>query len=317
MFSWLAKTSGENILTVEEQVIFWTKFGGYTAPLRDKLLSIVDTKKLVKNVRTVLRSQTTKMMISNGFVFDGIVGQTGGGKALLYHVIKVETGEVKCGKVYRIDSETEETVHAEINGSAAVHEGGNNLHIVCYEAIVNFKHESTVYGNMVALIMPLYQISLADIIEAFFETQLPENMFLRVAHCVLGAGARFHELNQGHCDFKPENIMMTGNTFTVIDLGAVCNYNDQPRECTVGYYLDAPIHQLSPIFDLNCAAVTLARCCFPDFKVSRGMTRAHLLEINSREHLSASVYFQVLNICLTANNCGEAFTNYQHLTDII
>ena len=315
MFSWLAIRSGENILTVEEQVIFWTKFGGYTAPLRDKLLSIVETRKLVKNVRTVLRSQTTKMMRSKGYVFDGILGQTGGGKALLYHVIEVETGEIKCGKVYRIDDETEETVYAETNGSTAVHKDGNNLHIVRYEATIKFEHQSTAYGNMVALIMPLYQISLADIIEAFFQTQLPEHTFLKVAHCVLGAGARFHELNQGHCDFKPENIMMTGNTFTVIDLGAVCKYNSQPRECTVGYYLDAPIHELTPIFDLNCAAVTLARCCISDFNVCRSMTRARLLEITTRELVSASVYSQVLNICLTANNCGEAFTQY--LTDHI
>lgn len=289
-------------------MIFWTKFGGYAAPLRDRTLSIVDTRNLVKKVRTFLRSQTTKMMRSNGFVFDGILGQTGGGKALLYHVIKVETGEVKCGKVYRIDNETEATVSAEINGSNAVHKDGTNPHIVCYEAVVKFKHESSVYGSMVALVMPLYQISLADIIEAFFQSPLPEHIFLKVAHCVLGAGARFHELKQGHCDFKPENIMMTGNTFTVIDLGAVCNYNDQPRECTAGYYLDAPIHELTPIFDLNCAAVTLVRCCISDFEVRRGMTRALLLEIVSREHASTSVYHRVLNICLTADNCGEACT---------
>jgi hypothetical protein len=121
--------------------------------------------------------------------------------------------------VYRIDSAIEMKVDAEVNGSAAVHHGDINLTIVRYEAAVKFKHNSTVYGNMIALIMPLYQISLADIIVAFFQTQLPVHMFLKVARCVLGAGARFHELDKGH--FKPENIMMTGNTFTVIDLGAV------------------------------------------------------------------------------------------------
>jgi serine/threonine protein kinase len=97
-----------------------------------------------------------------------------------------------------------------------VHKHGINLHIVRYEATVDFKHESTVYGDMVALIMLFYQISLAAIIEAFSQTQLPEHMFLKVAHCVLGADASFHELDKGHCDFKLENIMMTGNTFTVI-----------------------------------------------------------------------------------------------------
>jgi serine/threonine protein kinase len=210
--------------------------------------------------------------------------------------------------VYRIDRDTEATVYAETNGSAAVHKDGINEHIVCYEAAVNFKHESTVDDGMVALIMPLYQISLAAIIEAFSQTQLPELMFLKVAHCVLGAGARFHEIEKGHCDLKPKNIMMTGNTFTVIDLGAVCRYNDEPRESTVGYYLDASIHRLTAIFDLNCAAVTLARCCIVDFEVLKGMTREHLLEIISRKLESASVYSRVLKICLKAADCGEAFT---------
>lgn len=107
MFSWLAQTSGLNPLTAEEQVIFWTKFGGCTAQSQDKLLPIVDTRRLVKNIRTILSSQTTKMMRSNGFVFDGMLGQTGCGKALLYHVIQVDTGEVKCGNVYRIHRDTE------------------------------------------------------------------------------------------------------------------------------------------------------------------------------------------------------------------
>jgi hypothetical protein len=72
-YSYSREWSDEEIpLTAEEQVIFWIKFGGYTAPLRDKLLSIVDTTKLVKNIRVVLRSQTTKMMRSNEYVFDGI-----------------------------------------------------------------------------------------------------------------------------------------------------------------------------------------------------------------------------------------------------
>lgn len=107
--------------------------------------------------------------------------------------------------------------------------------------------------------------------------------------------------------------MMTGNTFTVIDLGAVCNYNEEPRECTVGYYLDAPLHKLTAIFDLNCAAVTLARCCISDFEVCGGMTRAQLLEITSCKLESTSVYSRVFKICPTAVDCGVA--SMQYLTD--
>ena len=133
---------------------------------------------------------------------------------------------------------------------------------------------------MVALIMPLYQFSLAMMIKAFLELPLPAEIFMKVAHCVLGAGARFHDIKMCHCDIKPENVMILGQSFTVIDLRAVCKHNEEVKEYTNGYYLDAPTHELTPIFDLNCAAVTLARCCLPDFSVRRGMTRANLVEMS-------------------------------------
>jgi len=88
MFEWLAKRSGENVFTADEQVVFWTKFAGFAIPLREKKLSIVESRLLVKQVSNVLKSQTTTAMMAIGFVFDGLLGQTGGGKALLYHVIE-------------------------------------------------------------------------------------------------------------------------------------------------------------------------------------------------------------------------------------
>jgi serine/threonine protein kinase len=309
MFEWLAQRAGENIFTAAEQVIFWTKFAGYAVPLREKKLSIVDARSLVKRVCTVLRSQTTSVMMAVGFVFDGLLGQTGGGKALLYHVIELATGEVKCGKVYRVDKETEATVSAEVEGSTEVHEGDPNPHIVRYEHILPFHHESGSSGDMVVLIMPLFQMSLATILDAFFETPLPLNMFCKVATCVLGAGARFHELEKGHCDIKPENIMMAGGIFTLIDLGAVCKYGAAATECTPGYYLDAPVHSVSPIFDLNCAAVTLARCCIGSFKVARGMTKAQLSQMIKGLSTSAleQTYADVIEICLSSDDSKAAY----------
>ena len=309
MFAWLAQRSGENVLTPDEQVVFWTKFAGYAVPLREKNLSIKESRLLVKQVSNVLKSQTTTAMMANGFLFDGLLGQTGGGKALLYNVIEVATGEVKCGKVYCIDEENQATVTAEIDGSSEVHKGAKNQYIVRYEATLPFEHESAPSKKMIVLIMPLYQLSLAAVLDAFFETPLPLNMYRKVATCVLSAGARFHELKKGHCDLKPENIMLTGGDFTVIDLGAVCKYGAAATEYTRGYYLDAPIHSVTSIFDLNCAAVTLARCCISGFKVVPGMTRAQLLRViedlistGALEHL----YTDVLKICLTASDCEAA-----------
>jgi len=314
MFEWLAQRSGENILTADEQVIFWTKFAGYAVPLREKKLSIVESRSLVKRVSNFLKTQTTTAMMAVGFIFGDLLGQTGGGKALLYYVIEVATGEVKCGKVYHIDKDTEATVAAEIEGSSEVHRGATNQHIVRYEATLPFEHESAPSKRMIVLIMPLYQLSLAAVLDAFFETPLPLNIYYKVATCVLSAGARFHELNKGHCDFKPENIMLTGGDFTVIDLGAVCKYGAAATEYTRGYCLDAPIHSVTPIFDLNCAAVTLARCCISGFKVVPGMTRAQLLHVvedlistGVLEHL----YTDVLKICLTASDCEAALAQLQ------
>lgn len=316
MFEWLAKRSGENVFTADEQVVFWTKFAGFAIPLREKKLSIVDSRLLVKQVSNVLKSQTTTAMMAIGFVFVGLLGPTGGGKALLYHVIEVATGEVKCGKVYSLDKETEATVTAEIDGSSKVHKGATNRHIVRYEATLPFEHESAPSKKMIALIMPLYQMSLAAVLNAFFETPLPLNMYRKVATCVLSAGTRFHELKIGHCDIKPENIMLTGGDFTVIDLGAVCKYGAAASEYTPGYCLDAPVHLVTPIFDLNCAAVTLARCCISSFKVVPGMTRAKLLDV-IQELISAGtlehLYTDVLKICLTASDCEAALAQLQRL----
>jgi serine/threonine protein kinase len=309
MFAWLAQRSGENPLTVDEQVVFWTKFSEYAVLLKEKKLSVADSRKLVRRVTTVLKSQTLAVMMANGFVFVGLLGQTGGGKALLYHVIEIETGEVKCGKVYQVDKDTEATLTAEIEGSKEVHGDAPNPYIVRYETIIPFQHENGSPKKMVALIMPLYQLSLAAILDAFFENPLPLIMFRKVAYCALHAGARFQALSKGHCGIKPENIMITGGEFTVIDLGAVCKYGAALTECTPGYYLDAHVHNVAPIFDLNCAAVTLARCCIPGFKVVPGRTRAQLLRIiedlipaGTLEH----VYTDILKTCLTASDCSTA-----------
>ena len=58
-------------------------------------------------------------MTALGCVFVDLLGQTASGKALLYNVIDVNTGEVKCGKVYRKHDDTVSTIAAEINTSAA------------------------------------------------------------------------------------------------------------------------------------------------------------------------------------------------------
>lgn len=142
MFEWLAQKSGESILTTEEQVLFWTKFAGYSIPVKGRLLSVQGTRKLVKTIRSYLRSQTAWMMQAEGYIFGGLLGQTGGGRALLYHVIDAQKPSVYCGKVYCMDADNEQTVSVEINSSEKVHQGRIHPHIVHYMDRKSFSHYS-------------------------------------------------------------------------------------------------------------------------------------------------------------------------------
>ena len=81
-------------------------------------------------------------MVSTGFVFVGILGHASSEKALLYHVIDVNTGEVKCGKLYRLDDDNRATVHTEMGASFAVHKDGSNPHIVNYKNIIESEYRS-------------------------------------------------------------------------------------------------------------------------------------------------------------------------------
>ena len=79
IFDWLAWRSGENPLTTDEQVVFYTQFSLFVKPLEDRwLLSIKESRSLVvMQVKNALKSQATAVMFRNGFVFDGGNAQTG------------------------------------------------------------------------------------------------------------------------------------------------------------------------------------------------------------------------------------------------
>ena len=212
-------------------------------------------------------------MRSEGYVFNGLLGQTGGGKALLYYVIESNTFEVLCGKVYCVDNETAETITIEKDSSRILHSPFKHPNIVEYLDLKEFSHETAPSKRMIVLFMPFYTMSLATTIEAFFDTPFPLNKFLDLAKSLLSACSRFEEVKKCHCDVKPENIMLSNKSFVLIDLGAVTDIGKPLREYTPGYNLNACQDNLaSTKFDLNCIAVTLGRCCIKDFMVAVGRT---------------------------------------------
>jgi serine/threonine protein kinase len=118
---------------------------------------------------------------------------------------------VFCGKVYLNLFKQPDvfSTHGEFQTALEVHGDYPHPNIVKIYQTIEFSHESTSSEpGLLALILPLYPMSLADIMEAFGQTVLSYDFFYCVAHGLLSAGARFQEKNLSHCDLKPENVMM-------------------------------------------------------------------------------------------------------------
>jgi serine/threonine protein kinase len=307
MFSWLAMRSGTNPLTPEEQFIFFKSYNNLALPIREKTLTVKDARTVVKLVRSTLRSQTVAAILKQGFVFDGLLSH-GGAKAVLYKVIEIDTVAVKCAKVYALDAEQADILGVESGTSRLIHEDGEIPSIVKYDTVLEFHHESAPALPMAALIMPLFTMSLAEILDAFAELPLPTNMFRAVALCVLTAGARFHSIGYSHCDIKPENIM-TGTTpgsFTLIDLGSVTKYGNDAQEYTRGYYQDANLLKVDSKLDINCCGVTLARCCVPSFELKAGTSKSELLEATKKVTDLDKRCLALIDVVFSAENCTVA-----------
>jgi serine/threonine protein kinase len=263
-----------------------------------------------------LKSRTTAAMRIQGFVFDGILGQTRGGKALLYHIIYSDTALVKCAKVYTLEN-NEIVISTERNASAIVHRDGIVPSIVHYEKLLEFEHKTAPDKRMLAFVMPLYQLNLADVIDAYNDTPLPVIMYRKLVQCLLTAASRFHSLGFAHCDLKPENVMLSEGLFTVIDLGAVTAFGDMAQEYTPGYGLDASRSIVSGQFDMFCIANTLSRCCC--FEVDPNNTLTHLnewlaqFEAKKTENVE---YTFPIRVCLDSREGRDAFTDLKEWWEI-
>jgi serine/threonine protein kinase len=307
MFEWLSQRSGENILNDDEQTIFWSKFSYLSIQVEQRKLSIIDSRRLVQHIRNMLKTQTTALWRTHGYIFDGLLNSTGGGKALLYNVIRHDTLEIFCGKVYC--TEESDAISAEWNTSKKIHHETTCPYIVKYSDIQQFVHETDPSRKMVVFIMPLFEMSLANIIESYFDTPLCEKIFIKIARSVLSAGARFQELGLSHCDVKPENIMVKGGEFCLIDLGATVELGAFAREHTQGYCLDATTTPVRTDFDACCIAVTLLRCAYPAYVLKPRVTRIKFEE-NLRSLIEGKLIeereFNIIFRVVSAPGCIEA-----------
>ena len=264
-----------NTLNQKERTILLSRFSSFLLPIEAGSLSIPEGKKLLRSIRTILRSETIRRMISEGYVFDELLGPTAGaGRAVLYRVLCTSSFQVFCGKVYLKDSEGTTPAEKEIWASQVVHSGSKHPYIVQYIP-VEISHEGHDYSSM-ALLMPLYAMSLSDIIEAYRGIALPFEKVKNISQGLLSAGARFEETKLAHCDIKPENVMMDGASAVVIDLGSVTKFGGRVEEFTRFYALDASYDAVEAIFDLNCIVVTLCRCFATEVSLPKASSRAAL-----------------------------------------
>ena len=246
----------------------------------------------------------------SSYLFDGLLGQTAGGKALLYHAINIVNLQIICAKVYNVN---EDVFQAEIEASNLLHKDGEFEGIVMYSNVIEFAHETAGKEHMVALIMPLYQLCLREVMESFMDIQPPLFMFDLLASTLLRGGSRFHTLNLSHCDIKPENIMLHNGSFVLIDLGGVVKIGQSIRDYTPSYILDAKIDEVDFTLDLNCIAVTLLRFCCENYDTSKRSTKVKFLSFVQHQDTISDYQKEVINICLASTNCIEAYNKYLNL----
>lgn len=268
-------------MTPSERLVLYTKFPNYIQPIIKKLLAVKDARDIYKKVHSVLHSQTIfNISKKQGYVFDGIIGGAGGGRALLFNVIQESDFTMWVAKVYLL-KENVDTIHSEIMASELLHSGEACPFIVKYEARFEIVHATVNYEPAIAFIMPLYSMSLGTVLEAYNSMQFPFIRFQALHIFLSECLERLKACNLVHCDIKPENIMIQGTTgkYVLIDLGSVICVGERVREFTPGYSLGESQGNGTSQFDINCCLVTLTRCAIPSFEATPGLTKAKLRKI--------------------------------------
>lgn len=190
-------------LTNDQTNILFTKFSSYIYPLSRKTLNCRQISLLFKSVNNVLLSGSIRWMIAEkGYVFDGLLGPSGLSKSLLYRVIECSSFNVLCAKVCLEITDAQK----EMSWSEILHHNQENQYIVRYKSLsVSHLH---LISTSLALLMPLFPISLENAIEAYFDQPFRPEIFKKLAKGLLYATESFHLKGLSHCDIKPGNVMV-------------------------------------------------------------------------------------------------------------
>jgi serine/threonine protein kinase len=225
-------------------------------------------KHLLRLIKTTLKSQTIQSVrFKHAYVFGESI-DTGAGKAIIQKVISLNTGCFLCAKVF-LNYKSLVGSHSAVFEFELSQTIGSHENIAPIVDSIQFSHESGSKEPLMALLMPLYNWSLAELLVCFNEEPLPLDLFKQIARGLLAAGAQFQAKSFSHCDIKPNNVMMNGLMPVVIDFGAVVPLGSSIVEHTPFYAMDANHDVVTSEFDLFCIVTTLVRCFVPMFELKK------------------------------------------------
>jgi hypothetical protein len=265
-------------LSDQESTIFFTKFSNFHLLIQAGNMKVATARKMLQQIHCILNTNTLQQMLMRGYVFDGLLGSIDAGRAVMYRIIKTSTLDVFAGKVYLVNGDEHRAMKNEISACQIIHGAGPKANVVQFHAVIEFSHYLH-NVNSVALVMPLYCISLSELLQAFYGNAMDFSMFLIIAKGLFAAGESFETCGLAHCDIKPSNIMMDKAVPVLIDLGGTVKLGCSIEEYTRFFSLDADSSIATPAFDLNCIVVTLAMCFVPNFEIrfrTRQMLRTEL-----------------------------------------
>ena len=282
-------------LSRDEENILIKDFPDYLRLLKRGRLDLNGARHLHSLIKTTLKSQTIQSVrLRYGYVFGRTI-DTGGGKTLLQTVFSLETGKILCAKVF-LNSGGLVGSHSAVFESKLFEIIKSHDNIAPIVDTIRFQHESGTKDPLMALLMPLYSWSLANLLLCFREEPLPLGLFKQIAGGVLAAAARFQEVSYSHCDIKPNNIMMNGFIPVVIDFGAVVPLGNSIVEHTPFYALDANRDHVTSEFDLLCIVTTLVSCFAPKFDLFK-RTKAEMSLLIREVCISNTNLNEYGNIC--------------------
>jgi len=263
-------------------------------------LNFKTLEELVMNARKHLMSQTREsVMKSEVYSIDGLLFSTD--KSSIYYLFKGTF--VYCGKVMPTKLADEEWSISE----------------KLYECptLLKYIDRFQVNDQLIALVMPAYLRSAWDLKNAWFTStkseeeedfvvELPQkiqeqaivDIFASMLHTLEFLGRQ----SLCHSDIKPQNIMLTGRTAILIDLGAMIHYGKQIKEFTSTYCLDlAETEKHGPMigslsFDLICLATTITELSTGKVGAKKLVGFQARIQHNLKERHSIGV--DLANLCL-------------------